>query len=179
MDGVSGSRRYRLKRWMYRGGRPNWLARVMNRFSAWQFATGFLAPANWVTLEVAGRVSGRTVSFPVVAVDYQGGRYLVSMLGEQANWVRNVRAAAGRAVLRRGRRRPVLLVEVPVPQRAPILRHYLDKAPGARPHLPVRRGAPMVEFARTAAAYPVFQVLPAAGIQAGESHSQGGRDGRP
>ncbi|MEV6811963.1 nitroreductase/quinone reductase family protein [Micromonospora sp. NPDC051296] len=161
MDRLRNHRLYRVKQWMYRDGRPNWLARVMNRVSAWQFSTRLLAPGNWVTLEVVGRRSGRTVSFPLVAVDCDGGRYLVSMLGEQANWVRNVRAAAGRAVLRRGRRRPVLLVEVPVAQRAPILRHYLDKAPGARPHVPVRRGAPVAEFARIAAEYPVFQMVPA------------------
>ncbi|MDG4798311.1 nitroreductase family deazaflavin-dependent oxidoreductase [Micromonospora sp. WMMD1082] len=163
MDRVSGSWLYRVKQWMYRGGRPNWLARAMNRVSAWQFSTGFLAPGNWVTLEVVGRRSGRTVSFPLVAVDHDGGRYLVSMLGEQANWVRNVRAAGGRAVLRRDHRQSVLLAEVPVAQRAPILRHYLDKAPGARPHVPVRRGAPMAQFAQIAADYPVFQVLPAPG----------------
>jgi hypothetical protein len=34
-----------------------------------------------VTLEVPGRRTGRLVSFPVVVADYQGGRYLVSMLG--------------------------------------------------------------------------------------------------
>lgn len=67
MDQVSDRRLHRFKRWMYRSGRPNWLARSMNRVSAWQFSAGFLAPGNWVTLEVAGRRSGRTVSFPVVA----------------------------------------------------------------------------------------------------------------
>ncbi|MEV4711358.1 nitroreductase/quinone reductase family protein [Micromonospora sp. NPDC049374] len=160
MEQISDRRLHRMKRWMYRGGRPNWLARIMNRVSAWQFSAGFLAPGNWVTLEVTGRHSGRTVSFPLVAVDHDGRRYLVSMLGERANWVRNVRAAAGRAVLRHGRNRPVLLVEVPVAQRAPILRRYLDKAPGARPHVPVHRGAPLAEFARIAADHPVFQILP-------------------
>jgi deazaflavin-dependent oxidoreductase (nitroreductase family) len=160
MNRVSHRRSHRLTRWMYQDGRPNWLARMMNRFSAWQFSAGFLAPGNWITLEVAGRRSGRAVSFPLVAVDHDGRRYLVSMLGEQANWVRNVRATAGRAILRHGRRRPVLLVEVPVTQRAPILRRYLDKAPGARPHLPVHRGAPLADFARIAAEYPVFRVLP-------------------
>ncbi|WP_253289663.1 nitroreductase/quinone reductase family protein [Verrucosispora sioxanthis] len=151
----------------------------MNRVSAWQFSAGFLAPGNWVTLEVAGRRSGRTVSFPVVAVDHDGRRYLVSMLGERANWVRNVRAAAGRAVLRHGHRRPVLLVEEPVERRAPVLRHYLEKAPGARPHLPVHRGAPLAEFARIAAEYPVFRILPRAEKGPGPARILGVAPGQP
>lgn len=54
------------------------------------------------------------------------------MLGEDANWVRNVRAAGGRAVLRHGRREAVMLEDVEPAQRAPVLRRYLAVAPGAR-----------------------------------------------
>jgi hypothetical protein len=72
---------HRFDRWMYRGGRPNRVARLLNRISAIQFATGVLAPSNWVTLEVPGRRSGRTISFPLVVADYEGDRYLVAMLG--------------------------------------------------------------------------------------------------
>jgi deazaflavin-dependent oxidoreductase (nitroreductase family) len=146
------------RRWMYRGGRPNRLARVLNRISARQFGTGFLAPENWVTLEVTGRRSGRTVACPLVVTVYHDDRYLVSMLGRQANWVANVRAAGGEAVLRHGRREPVRLVEVAVAQRAPILRRFLAKAPGARPHVPVDRHAPLTEFERIAPDYPIFRV---------------------
>lgn len=151
---------YRVKQWMYAAGRPNWIARAMNRVSAIQFAHGFLAPAHWVTLEVRGRRSGRLISFPLVLTEYDGGRYLVAMLGKDANWVHNVRAAQGRAVLRRKRAEDVRLVEVEPDARAPILRRYLDVAPGARPHLPVRRGAPLAAFQRIAADFPVFRVQP-------------------
>ncbi|MFC0006566.1 nitroreductase/quinone reductase family protein [Micromonospora siamensis] len=149
----------RHRRWMYRGGRPNWLARLMNRFAARQFSVG-LAPPNWMTLEVPGRRTGRTVEVPVVVADHEGEQFLVSMLGEDANWVRNVRAAGGRAVLRHGRREQVRLDEVPVAQRAPILRRYLALAPGARAHLPVDRHAPVTEFAAIAARFPVFRITP-------------------
>ena len=98
---------------------------------------------------------------PVVVADWQGERYLVSMLGEGANWVRNVRAAGGRAVLRRRGREAVLLEEVDPAERAPILRRYLQLAPGARPHIPVDRRAPLAEFERIADRYPVFRVVPA------------------
>src|SRR5512133_1729542 len=93
-------RLYGVKRWMYRTGRPGVLARVMNRISAVQFSAGLLSPHRAVTLEVPGRRTGRLISFPVAVADYQGERYLVSMLGRDANWVLNVRAAGGRAVLR-------------------------------------------------------------------------------
>ena len=149
-----------LRRWMYRGGHPNRLARVLNAVSAAQFGLGFLAPRGWVTLEVTGRHTGRTTSVPVVVADHEGGRYLVSMLGEEANWVRNVRAAGGRAVLRHGRREAVRLDEVDVAARPPILRRYLALAPGARPHVPVDRRSPLAAFAEIADRYPVFRVTP-------------------
>jgi len=142
---------------MYRGGRPGPTARVMNRLSALQFSAGLLSPKRAMTLEVVGRRTGRIVSLPVVVADYGGERYLVSMLGDDANWVRNVRAAGGRAVLRRGRRYPVQLDEVEPGARAPILRRYLELAPGARPHIPVDRRAPLEEFERIADQFPVFR----------------------
>jgi deazaflavin-dependent oxidoreductase (nitroreductase family) len=134
---------YRLKRWMYRGGRPGLLARAMNRVSALQFSAGILSPARAVTLEVPGRRSGRLISFPVVVAEHEGERYVVSMLGDDANWVRNVRAAEGRAVLHRHGCQFVQLEEVEPELRAPILRRYLAVAPGARPHMPVDRNAPL------------------------------------
>jgi deazaflavin-dependent oxidoreductase (nitroreductase family) len=120
-----------------------------------------LSPARAMTLEVPGRCTGRLISFPVAVADYEGGRYLVSMLGNDANWVRNVRAAGGRAVLRRRGREGVRLVEVEPRDRAPILRRYLEVAPGARPHVPVDRHAPLAEFERIADQFPVFRVIPA------------------
>jgi deazaflavin-dependent oxidoreductase (nitroreductase family) len=152
---------FAVKRWMYRGGRPGLLARAMNRVSAVQFSAGFLSPSSWTTLEVSGRRTGRVISFPVVVSEYKGERYLVSMLGNEANWVRNVRAAAGRAVLRRRGREVVHLEEVQPSARAPILRRYLAVAPGARPHFPVDRHAPLEDFERIATQFPVFRVVPA------------------
>ncbi|MEV6343215.1 nitroreductase/quinone reductase family protein [Actinoplanes sp. NPDC051851] len=154
--GVAGA----VKRWMYRDGRPNGLARVLNRVSAAQYSAGILSPGTWVTLEVVGRTSGRVVSCPLVVTVHEGERYLCSMLGGSANWVANVRAAHGDAVIRRGDREPVRLVEVPVEERAPILRRYLAVAPGARPHIPVNRHAPLADFAAIAAEYPVFRINP-------------------
>jgi hypothetical protein len=88
---------------LYRGGRPNGFARMQNRGSAIAFAAG-IWPMRAAALEVRGRRSRRAISAPIVIADYEGERFLVSMLGEHANWVRNVRSAGVRAVLRRGRR---------------------------------------------------------------------------
>src|SRR5215212_1409461 len=68
-----------------------------------------VAPNYLVTLEVLGRRSGRIISFPLVMVVVAGERYLVSMLGEEVNWVRNVRAAGGNVTLHHGRREEVRL----------------------------------------------------------------------
>jgi hypothetical protein len=86
-----------------------------------------------------------------------GERYLVSMLGE-SNWVRNVRAAGGKARLVHGIAEQVLLEEVEVEQRAPILKAYLQLAPGARPHISVSKDAPVSEFEKIASQYPVFRL---------------------
>jgi len=50
---------------MYRGGRPNWLAMLLNRFSAFLHRLG-IAPNYLVTLEVVGRASGKTFRLPLV-----------------------------------------------------------------------------------------------------------------
>lgn len=147
-----------LKTWFYRGGRPNRLARLLDRGTAALYARG-VAPNRLVTLEVAGRSSGRIVVLPLVMTVVGGERYLVSMLGGNANWVRNVRAARGEVVLRHGRRERVRLEEVEPERRAPVLKAYLRRAPNARAHLPVGRNAPLAEFERVASGYPVFRVV--------------------
>jgi hypothetical protein len=147
-----------LAKWLYRGGRPNWLAGALNRCSAALHALG-IARNYLVTLDVQGRRSGRTISLPLVMAVVARDRYLVSMLGPDVDWVRNVKAAGGNVVLRHGRREEVCLEELPAGQRAPVLKAYLQRAPGARPHIVVDKDAPLSEFERVAAQYPVFRVI--------------------
>ena len=148
----------KLERWFYRGGRPNRVARVLNQFGATVSALG-VAPDYMVTLEVRGRRSGKIISFPLVMLVAHGERHLVSMLGDDANWVRNLRAAGGLATLRHGRRERVRLEEVSPDLRAPLLKAYPRKAPGARAHIPVDKDAPLAEFERVSARFPVFKVV--------------------
>ena len=145
-----------FQRWQYRGGRPGWSARVTNRLGALSVAAG-IGPSQAATLEVRGHKSGRIISFPVVVTDYQGERYLVSMLGHKANWVRNLRAD-NHGVLVRGRREEVTLVEDLSDKRAAILRRYLELAAGARPFFTIDRRAPLDDFERIVDQYPVFRV---------------------
>jgi deazaflavin-dependent oxidoreductase (nitroreductase family) len=153
------------KRWLYRGNRPGRLARVLNRAWAALHSWG-IAPDRLVTLEVVGRRSGRTIAFPLVMVRLDGERYLVSMLGRDVAWVRNVAAAGGRAVLRHGRVERVRLEELAIEKRAPVLKAYLQRAPGARPHVPVARDAPLASFEAIAAEIPAFRVVTASGVDA-------------
>lgn len=146
-----------FKRWMYRGGHPNIFAKIQNRGWAMLHSLGIF-PDRFVTLEVPGRKSGKIIRFPLAMTVMNGERYLVSMLGEDANWVQNIRAANRKARLRHGMIEQVILKDVEVSQRALILKAYLQIAPGARPHIPVNKDAPISEFENIASKYPVFRL---------------------
>ncbi|WP_211258734.1 nitroreductase/quinone reductase family protein [Spirillospora albida] len=148
-----------IKRWIYRGDKPHAVAKLLNRYWSRQYRSGtLLARSRDVELGVRGRSSGRPITFPIVLADVDGVWYAVSMLGANANWVRNVRAAHGEALIRHGGSWNVRLIEVPTAERAPILKRYLDIAPGARPHFPVDRSAPLSRFESVAIDHPVFRV---------------------
>lgn len=148
-------------RLFYRDWRPTRLGRIANRVTAWWSSTG-LPPSFQQTIEVRGRSSGKPRSNPIVIARVGGKRYLVSMLGPGSEWVKNVAAAKGEAVLRHGRRESVRLVPVPPEERAPVLQEYVRIATSGRTHFPVARGAPLSEFAAIADRYPVFRIDPAA-----------------
>jgi deazaflavin-dependent oxidoreductase (nitroreductase family) len=114
-----------------------------------------------LTLQVPGRKSGHLRTNVLVSARQDGKRYLVSMLGDRSEWVLNVRAAGGKAIIKQGRSLPVVLTEVPPEERAPILKAYCQVAPSGRTHLPVPHDAPLPEFASVAADYPVFRIDPA------------------
>jgi deazaflavin-dependent oxidoreductase (nitroreductase family) len=149
-----------MMRLFYRGWSPTLAGRWINRFWALWSSLG-LPPKIQVALEVRGRASGRTRSNPVAITSVDGKDYLVSMLGPQSEWVKNVEAAHGDAVLRQGRRRPVHLVPVLGADRAPVLREYVRIARSGRQHFPLPVGAPPSEFEAIAERYPVYRIDPA------------------
>ena len=80
------------------------------------------------TLSIVGRRSGEPETIPVIPVEYEGGRYIVSTRGE-SDWVRNLRAAGGKVQLGKGGSAELLqATEVPVEQRQPIIDAYIEKA---------------------------------------------------
>jgi deazaflavin-dependent oxidoreductase (nitroreductase family) len=156
----------RSLRVFYRGWRPTRLGKLVN--SAWAWLSGLgLTPQILLTLQVKGRRSGRLRTNILAAVTYGGQRYLVSMLGDESEWVRNVRAAGGDAFIKRGRSRPVVLTEIPPAERAPILKAYCQVATSGRHHFPVPHTAPVSEFEAIAADYPVFRIDPPIAVTAG------------
>ena len=80
-------------------------------------------------LSVRGRKSGEVRSTPVSIATVDGTRYIVAAISKAA-WVSNVRAA-GAGTIRRGRNvEHVRLVELPVEERGPVLRAFLQQVRG-------------------------------------------------
>ncbi|WOF23274.1 nitroreductase/quinone reductase family protein [Microbacterium betulae] len=156
---------------MYPNGRADRRAKAYARVWAAVFGTGFIG-RRWIALEVVGRRTGTLRRVPLGMARHEGRWYLVSMLGECA-WVRNVRAADGRAAIKRGRRRPVRLVEVRVESRAPIIKAYLQKVPGARPHIRADPDAPVEDIAASAPRVPVFAITRPQAARLAESPATG------
>lgn len=144
-----------------------WYRRVSNRLGVLLTSLG-LAPQDAVTLEIRGRKSGKTRRIPVLRTPYRGEHYLVALAGE-SEWVRNARAAAGRAVIRRRGARPVRVVEMPVEERPQIISEYLRRgaerggakaaAKQARYYFGVNADPSLEEIRAVADYYPVFRVV--------------------
>jgi len=74
-------------------------------------------------LVVRGRTTRQPQQVPVIPVEHEGERYLVSTRGE-SEWVRNIRAAAGGEIDGQSFR----AVEIPVEQSEPIIAAYREVA---------------------------------------------------
>ena len=71
------------------------------QFFCWLARLG-LTPQSWVALRVCDRVSGRMRQDAVVIPTVAGHRYVVSMFGAISDWVQNLEAANGDAVISHG-----------------------------------------------------------------------------
>jgi len=152
----------------YRRGRPTLLGRRHNAAWSWLVSTGVL-PEKWpgepvcgsTSLEVVGRRSGKPRVNVVTWVEHDGGRYFVAMLGPRSDWVRNIEAAGGEAVLRHRDRKRVRLEPVPVEESAPIIRQWYRRTwQSTLHHLGLQPDADMAEFERIAPHHPVYRIVP-------------------
>jgi deazaflavin-dependent oxidoreductase (nitroreductase family) len=101
---------------------PNWFTRRVFNPIAMRFSI-----AGSETLTVDGRRTGRPMRVPVLPVEHDGARYLVSTRGE-SDWVKNLRAAGGGRLGRAGRSGGITVDELPVEQRPPVIDAYRAKA---------------------------------------------------
>jgi hypothetical protein len=124
---------------------------------AWVSGLG-LTPRILLTLQVTDRSTSRLHEVILAVANYHGQRYLVSMLGNGSEWVQNVRAAGGKACIKRGWSHPVMLTEIPAQERAPILKAWCQVATSGNQHLPVSPQASVADFEAIAADYPVFRI---------------------
>ena len=148
---------------------PHWL-KWINPINRFLLKRGIGPPPQHL-LTTSGRKSGKARTTPVAVVAFEGERYLVAGFGG-SDWVKNARAA-GHGQLQRGRTlESVALVEVPLEQRAPILRLFAHKIRGGQAFLTVSPNAPHSAFVEAAPQHPIFRL---AGIETSAT-DKGGTD---
>ena len=133
--------------------RPPWMQRhVGNRLAP------LFRPSLVIMLSVPGRRSGRWYSTPMVVLEHEGERYLVSYRGE-SEWARNLRAAGRGRLKRRSEREPetISAVELPVGERGPLLEAYRSRY-GGMPTV-----AAVLDPLPDAADHPIFRIATAPG----------------
>jgi hypothetical protein len=104
---------------------PKWL-KYANRLIVIFNRLG-LSFGTWYILSIPGRKTGKLRSTPISVLHVNGQRYVVT--GFDTQWVKNARRG-GKGILARGRKQEqVVLVELPVEDRAPILREFPRQVP--------------------------------------------------
>ncbi|MCX2933219.1 nitroreductase/quinone reductase family protein [Mycobacterium sp. CVI_P3] len=102
--------------------KPPWFTvKVFNKIA---MATGL---SGTETLTVTARTTGHEQKIPVITVEVDGTRYLVSTRGE-SQWVKNVRANPAVGVATKSGSARFTAAELPVAERAPVLQAYRVKA---------------------------------------------------
>ena len=102
--------------------KPPWF--VTNVFNKIAMATGISGSE---TLTLLGRGSGAEQQIPVISVDVDDIKYLVSTRGE-SQWVKNLRANPVVTLKTRTVTARFTAAEIPVDQRAPVIAAYRTKA---------------------------------------------------
>ena len=141
---------------------------IRYRLIPWYTSLGLTART--VTLEVAGRRTGKPIRVSLSRTRYAGRAFFVS-LGGESSWVRNVRAAGGRAAILSGKRVEILLTEVAGPAKPPILHAYVQErafthsgAQSARHFFGLNPNPTVRDMEAIADRYIVFEITPCEGV---------------
>jgi deazaflavin-dependent oxidoreductase (nitroreductase family) len=134
--------------------------RFFNR--AFGFLVGLgLSPSYNYLLEVKGRKSGKVYSTPVNLHELNGKQYLVAPRG-RTQWVQNAEVSGEVTLKKPGQRRTFRLRPVADSEKPEILKSYLMRYPSAvQRFFPIPPDSPLEEFAKIAAGYPAFELIPA------------------
>jgi deazaflavin-dependent oxidoreductase (nitroreductase family) len=154
--------------------RINAFVRINNAITSSLLRLG-IKLGSFALLTVRGRKSGKQIETPLAIFVQEGKSYLIASYG-MVNWVRNLRAAGGKATITRNRRiENIHAIELPPDVAAPILREAVRSGPpgipdvlirGYRyffvfPYLNVTADSSLEEFEREVLTHPVFLLQPA------------------
>lgn len=141
--------------------RPGWFTRNVMNVTVIQLTRLGVSVAGARVLRVRGRRTGQWRENPVNLLSYDGARYLVAPRGE-TDWVRNIRVAGGGELLLGRHAEPFRAVELPVEERAQVLREYLRRwrAEVGIFFGGVTANSPEQDLQRIAPEHPVFRVDP-------------------
>jgi len=105
-------------------------------------------------LTVPGRTTGQPRSTPISIAVVHGTRYIVAAFADAA-WVGNVRAAGSAQLSRGGRTERVTLTELPILEREPVLRAFLQQVRGGTRYFGAQTPD---EIVAAADRYPAFRI---------------------
>jgi deazaflavin-dependent oxidoreductase (nitroreductase family) len=105
-------------------------------------------------LTVRGRKTGKPRSTPISIAVLDGTRYIVAAFADAA-WVENVRAAGSGELSRGGQTERVTLTELPLADRGPVLRAFLEQVRGGVRFFGAQTPDEIVAGAER---YPVFRI---------------------
>ena len=118
-----------------------------------------IGPKSSYLLTTTGRKTGKPRTTPVILIETDGQRWLVSPYG-QVSWVHNVRAVP-EVSLRRGRTTQALYArEVGADTAGPVLKSYVGQVRVTAPFFDARAGDPASRFIAEAKQHPVFELTP-------------------
>ena len=130
--------------------------KIVDRIVQWLIVRD-RAPRHFYLLTVPGRRTGLPRTKPVALVEDVVKKWLVAPYGA-VNWVLNARAA-GQVTLARGSyQESFSITELPIEERAPVLREYIALFPITRPYFDAKPTDPVEAFIPEAQGRPVFKL---------------------